>query len=333
MSPTGASVIQQQALTHVQHRYLPVDFPGACSRFFRHTPIAQGWIVETEIWPWLFASAKSHGIPLTIISARLSSKTLSQADGWLSATFRQTLKNVRILARSEQDKQGFVELGASLDSSITVGNLKYTSSDDSGKSEPVQRLVAEPYVLAASTHADEEMLLAQAWNEQPALAAAGVRLVIVPRHPERGATIRKQLAAAGIASNLRSSTEQGEAQHAVLIADTLGELQAWYSSALACFVGGSLIERGGHNVLEAARAGCPIVVGPHTQNFRDIVSSMHDAQALQIAADATEVMSFFKQVIQTPDDFHGMRDRALSEASRQSNVLDDYLQLLLPNKN
>ena len=331
MSPTGAAVLEQQGMAHVHHRYLPIDFRGACQRFFQLSPLTEGWIVETEIWPWLYASAKAQDIPLTIISARLSEKTRSQADSWLSGTFRQALENVTVLARSEHDAQGFIALGASPASCISVGNLKYAHSANADIPSPGERLINQPYVLAASTHADEEVLLAKAWSELLSFATAEVRLVIVPRHPERGASISKQLMDAGIASNRRSGATDDDIEQAVLIADTLGELQAWYSFALASFVGGSLIERGGHNVLEAARGGCPIVVGPHTFNFEDIVGSMRDAQALHVAADASEVISFFQRVIEAPDEFEDMRYKALEEVNRQADVLDEYLHLLLPD--
>jgi len=330
MTPTGAQVLAQQQLPHVQHQYLPLDFAGACHRFFQHTNICEGWVVETEIWPWLYASARMHGVPLSIINGRLSNKTSSHADGVMASAFRRALQDVRILARSEDDARRFLELGAAEESISTIGNLKY--ADEVGrnvaKSGQVPRLMTSPYVLAASTHDDEEIQLALAWSKQTDSASSTTVLVLVPRHPERGATIQKQLASHGINAVLRSQQPTPDLQTPVYIADTLGELQAWYTHAIACFVGGSLIERGGHNMLEAARAGCPIVTGPHTFNFTDIVKLLLAEDAIRVVTSADEVIGFFNQVLHDRDSFNLMTQRADRLAQQSQDVLQRYVEVL-----
>ena len=271
MSPTGASVLLQQNLAHVRHVYLPLDFPGACQRFFQHANIKSGWIVETEIWPWLYARARAHKVPLTIINARLSDKTMAYADGILAKIYRRALSEVRVLARSHEDARRFETLGAM--SVTTVGNLKYAGSSTEHTDKPEEALIDRPYVLAASTHDDEEWQLANAWQQAFVGQQSAPLLVMVPRHPERGYSIRKQLADMGMRCSLRSLRETVTVDTEIYIGDTLGEMQAWYTHAIACFVGGSLIARGGHNILEPARLGCPVVVGRHTFNFADIVNT------------------------------------------------------------
>ena len=334
MTPTGADVLAQQNLSHVQHRYLPVDFAGACKRFFQHANVCQGWVVETEIWPWLYARAHACGIPLTIINARLSDKTSAQSSGVMASAFRRALHGVRILARSEDDARRFAELGAAKALITVVGNLKYADADAdakrerSGNRKKLPRLIARPYVLAASTHENEEEQLAVAWCRQTNHPKSTTLLVLVPRHPERGAAVQKQLASLGITAALRSQNEAPETDTLVYIADTLGELQAWYVHAIAGFVGGSLIERGGHNMLEAARAGCPIITGPHTFNFTDIVQTLMADDAMHVAEDASEVVAFFYRVLHDPESFEAMTQRARHQAKNSQGVLQRYLEIL-----
>lgn len=341
-TPTGAEVLAQQQLPHVRHQYAPLDFSGACNRFFQHANISQGWVVETEIWPWLYASAHAHRVPMTIINARLSHKTSSQASGIMSSAFRRALQQVRILARSEDDAKRFAELGASEASITVVGNLKYADKTKPESCEPPQapRLLEQPYLLAASTHEDEELQLAHAFHNQTDFIKSSAVLVLVPRHPERGAAIQKHLASHGISATLRSQNQtpdggtggsKADADNQIYIADTLGELQAWYTHTIASFVGGSLIKRGGHNMLEAARAGCPIITGPHTFNFTDVVQTLVAEDAIRVAEDANEVVEFFRHVLHEPESFIPMTQRATRLAERSQSVLQRYLNILKGN--
>lgn len=329
-TPTGAAVLEQQALSHVQHYYLPVDFPGACQRFLTAANVRQGWIVETEIWPWLYATARTNHIPLTIINARLSDKTSSHARGWLASTYRQALSSVTVLARSRDDAERFRQLGALPDSISVVGNMKYANPTAGQSLSTIKRLIDEPYLLAASTHEDEELQLSIEWCKHQNNRVSDTILVIAPRHPERGAAIQKQLKNRGIASALRSQNEPLNKDHSIYIADTLGELQAWYAYAIAGFIGGSLIERGGHNMLEAARHGCPMVVGPYTHNFDDVVQMLTRHNALTIANNVQHVMTFLTHALENPMAYASMAERAKKQAEISENVLDDYLTLLLP---
>lgn len=329
-TPSGAAVLQQQALPNVQHQYLPIDFPGACRRFFKTNRIKEGWILETEIWPWLFATAKSHRIPLSIVNARLTDKTSAHAKGLLARTYQQALSDVRVLARTKVDAEKFIQLGALPMSTSIVGNLKYANSAADNDNNDLQRLIEKPYFLAASTHDDEERQLAVEWCRQQRQTISNVALVIVPRHPERGAIIHRQLKAKGINAVQRSHNQPMHADDIIYIADTLGELNAWYQHAIAGFIGGSLIERGGHNILEAARLGCPIVVGPHTFNFDDIVQTLTEHDALAIAHNAQQVIAFFNKIIENQSPYAAMALRARNQAQICENVLDNYLRLLLP---
>jgi 3-deoxy-D-manno-octulosonic-acid transferase len=324
-TPTGAAVLQQQNLPGIRHHYLPLDFPGACRRFVQQLHTRQAWFVETEIWPWLYAQCADRGIKLIIVNGRLSSRTSAQAHGILGSSYRRALQRVQVLARSEQDAASFLALGAPGEQVRVAGNLKCAAAPASGSAES---LLQRDYVLAASTHEDEERQLASSWI---AHAADTDLLVIVPRHPERGNAIARQLSASGIRVTQRSTGHsQASEQDQVYLADTLGELQAWYRHARATFVGGSLIPRGGHNMLEPARYACPIVVGPHTGNFADIMHLLVDADALQIAGSADEVVRFLLAAGHGDPLHQAMGERARTVADDSEAVLQGYLQLLRP---
>jgi len=320
-TPTGAAVLQKQALNGVRHQYLPIDFPGACRRFLDQAGIERAWIVETEIWPWLYALCARRSIDITIVNGRLSEKTSAQSNGLLACSYRRALKYVRVLARSADDMKNFIKLGAVPGNVQVAGNLKYTVKTTI---EPQPPPLERRYVLAASTHADEEFQLARCWNDVP----GDLLLVIVPRHPERGPVIRKQLAALGSPVSQRSLAELPGEKDRIYLADTLGELQAWYQGAEAAFVGGSLISRGGHNMLEPARFACPTIVGPHTQNFADIMSIMIESDAIAIGQEACDITAFLEQAARGNTRHSVMGKRARELAENSANVLQHYEALL-----
>lgn len=322
-TPTGAAVLNKQNISRIEQQYLPLDFPGACRRFFKQANVAQGWIVETEIWPWLYATANSHGIDLSIINGRLSDKTSKQSNSVLGKSYSQALTNVQVLARSEADQKKFIALGAKANNVIAAGDLKYAASETSLAEEPI---IYRPFVLAASTHADEEIRIAKVWMNA---RQDDTLLVIAPRHPERSSEIYKELCKLGYSVLRRTSTDILENTHDIYLADTLGELDLFYQFATGAFVGGSLIERGGHNIMEPARFACPTVVGPHTFNFDDMVSRMVKDEALTIAHDENSVAAFFVNVCAGDTDILAKARKAKDIAvSDKNDVMKNYLQLL-----
>lgn len=325
-TPTGAAALARENLDHVTHEYLPVDFNYACQRFFKNTKLREGWIVETEIWPCLFASARRQQVSLTIINARMTDKTGKLSQGFFSTAFNYALRKVTVMARSQDDATRYLALGAQPELTTVVGNLKYThTNNEHGKT---QALINRKYFLAASTHDDEELQLALEWGKCKWKTLDSTILVIAPRHPERGEKIAAQLASQGIPAARRSLDEPLKETTSVYIADTLGELQNWYAHAIACFVGGSLIKRGGHNMLEPARVGCPIIVGPHTFNFNDIVADFLEHESISIAQTVTQVIDFFNSVAKDEKTYKQVAERARQRAIVSEGILDDYLMRL-----
>ncbi len=314
---TGAEVLSQR-VPAVSHRYAPIDLPGAVKRFIRHQPIRSLWIMETELWPWLIAKTKRNGTPLSIVNARLSSRTIAGAARVMAPVYADALLGVDVLARSAEDAARYRALGGTR---VTeVGDLKLVAPL---QQERQPSLVSRPYHLCASTHNDEEASLASAWcaTDKQAL------LVIAPRHPDRGDSLATQLSSiAGHNVGQRSMGQLPEAHHRVYLADTLGELDRWYTHATTVFVGGSLVERGGHNLMEAARRARPISTGPHTSNFAEACQSLLAADALYRASDADAVVKWMRSLDAT--ECRAMGERARRVALEDQAVLPRYLSAL-----
>ncbi len=317
---TGAAVLAQHA-PDVAHCYLPVDRRAAVARFLAAAKPRCGWIVETEIWPWLFAIARQQGLPLSIVNARLSERTLQGAQRGLAPVYAQALRGVRVLARSDVDAERYRSLARSSSiNATTIGDLKQVPALDAHTAAaPLDR----PYMLAASTHDDEETQLATAWLKREATGL----LVIAPRHPERGDRLAHTLSSlTGHRIRRRSRGESASSADKIYLADTLGELNLWYAHAQAVFVGGSLIPRGGHNLMEPARAARAIVTGMHTENFTETVIALGNAKALQQVVSADAAVQW---LLSLDDAERGERGaRAHRVAMADSDVLQRYLDAL-----
>lgn len=327
-TPTGASVLDERLGGNARHAYLPLDFAGATQRFFSRQSLSATWIVETEIWPWLYARAKQAGMPITLINARLGHKSRGAIAQFFDATYARALSGVQVLARSDDDAKRYVDRGANPENVTRIGNLKLGYNP---LTQTTTSLLSVPYMLAASTHDDEELLLAQAWLDTDNTGL----LVIAPRHIERSARIFKSLVALQQDINphlpppaLRSLGQLPTAQCRLYIADTLGELTDWYADASAAFVGGSLIKRGGHNVLEPARAGTAIIVGPHTFNFADEVSALKAENAIAIAENADEVIKFFALAESDSKWAESLGQKAKEVINDKNDMLDAYCESL-----
>ena len=260
---TGEQTFLKHPLKNTQHCFLPVDFSGSTKRFIQKINPKISIILETEIWPHLYQQCAKQNIPLCIVNARLSHKTLN-ANHWLKSLYKQTLKIPRcILARSEKDHKYFIQLGANKKVIKTLGNLKFAHLNIALKNKLDIKLPS--YTLLASSHHNEEYLLAELWKKEN----FNDLLVVVPRHPERGLKIEQELNKLGINTVRRSGNKNIKAGTQVYIADTLGELTQFMQDANIVIMGGSFIPHGGQNLLEAARLGKAILTGPHMFNFND----------------------------------------------------------------
>lgn len=259
--------------------WLPWDTPGAVRRFLEHFRPSAGVLMETEVWPNVVAECRARQVPLVLANARLSGKSLAQARR-LSRLSRPAYGGLAAAwAQTEADAQRLREAGASVQG--VFGNLKFDAAPD-----PVQlaqgrawrAALGLPVVMFASSREGEE---AQFLDAVRALgdAAAGIRWLIVPRHPQRFDEVAALVAARGFGMARRSQWAAPPEDAQVWIGDSLGEMALYYGLADCALLGGSFEPLGGQNLIEAAACGCPVVMGPHTFNFAEAAALAQEAGA------------------------------------------------------
>lgn len=324
-TPTGADTVKQQGWEDVQHVYLPIDYPSAVRRAYAAIKPRALLLMETEIWPQLINTAARQQVPVIIVNGRLSPRTL-HAPQWLLPVYQQALSKVSaVLAKSKKDAQGFEQLGAIPDKITALGNLKFAAITSQPKESlnPVDR----PFWLAASTHDDEEIQLCTALLARPTRAKQ--LLVIAPRHPKRSPKIQEQLKALGIPFAVRSQQQPILADTRVYLADTLGEMPLWLQHAQAVFMGGSLIPVGGHNLLEPAAAGVPIISGPSLYNFLEESELLRSVGALRPAETAEEVLQYIDALLADPDTSQRIGAAGRQAVLANADILERYTEALL----
>lgn len=321
-TPTSA-VIHEQTLTDISsHVYLPFDTSGGVKRFLERTRPKGAIIFETEIWPTLFATCKAQGVPLIIVNGRLSPKTLNAA-GWIRGIYAHTLQFVdAVLARSKEDANSFEELGLDARKTEIIGNIKFAALPHKGAAE-LSDLISRPYWLAASTHQGEEALLAQA--QQNLQSSTTPLLVIAPRHPKRLNDIEPQIEKTNLPCAVRSRGEPIHEETQIYIADTLGELDALIAHAELVFMGGSMVNVGGHNLLEPAALGKAIITGPHLHNFKEEAHLLSSNEAMLIAQNPTELETLVEQQLKNPEECRRLGMAAEKTIAGNGDVLNRYL--------
>ena len=293
----------------VQRVYLPYDFPWAVRAFLARFRPELGIIMETELWPNLFAAASRRGVPLILANARLSEKS---ARGYrrIAPLVRQALGQLRLVAaQTDQDATRLKALGATR--VAVLGNLKF----DIAPPAPMLALGAalkarigeRPVLLAASTREGEEALILDAAHHLP----PEVLLVVVPRHPERFDEVASALTARGLAFQRRSHEGPIDVRTRVLLGDSMGEMFAYYAAADMAFIGGSLAPLGGQNLIEACAVGTPVLVGPHTFNFEEAAREAIQAGAAERVATAQALIQRATELLSSP---HALA--RMSEAGR-----------------
>lgn len=284
-TPTGQAAARRLFPADNFHfAYLPYDYPHAVAAFFRRARPRCGLILETELWPNLTAAAQCFACPLFLVNARLSAKS-ARAYGKIRALIAPTLQAFcGIAAQTAADAERLQALGAPADKMQIFGNLKF-DHQPAAPSILTQHLRAlkRSIVLLASTREGEEALLLDALP--PDFSAL---VVLVPRHPQRFDDVAAMIAAKNLPFSRRS---QGlpRADDAIFLGDSMGELAAFYAAADVAFIGGSLLPLGGQNLIEAAAAGVPIIMGESDFNFAAAACAAEDAGALFRAKDAAAV--------------------------------------------
>lgn len=283
-TPTGSARVKSLFGSQVQHVYLPYDTPGAVNYFLNYFQPKIAIIMETEIWPNLFAEIGSRHIPLLIVNARLSERSM-RGYRLISGLMKIAMMSVtQVAAQSLADLQRYRKLGITASQGQVTGNLKFDVELPTQLGEQAKHWRAEwgrrPVWIAASTHPEEEAIVVAA-HKRIREHHRNALLLWAPRHPERFESVLELASAEKWQVSNRVADKQPTLQTDVFIINTLGELPAFYACADIAFVGGSFQAIGGHNLLEPASLGIPSVVGPHTFNFVDITQLLLDAGAVQ----------------------------------------------------
>ncbi len=305
VTETGARIVRERFAGAATHRFFPLDFPGAARRVVAALDPLFLVCMETEIWPNTLRTVANRGVPVMIANGRLSDRSFP---GYrrVRRFLRPVLEYVRVFGmRSEEDARRMIALGAPPERVFVTGNLKHEPMPDAaGITDLWRRLLGlaphQPLWIAGSTHEGEEGVVLDAHRrvraDHPDLV-----LAIAPRRPERVDDVVRLVEARGWKATRRSELPRTGPRSEVIVVDTVGELAQMYTVAEVIFVGGSLVPRGGHNMIEAALRSKPTLYGPHTTNFREAAALLVDAGAAAIVRDAAELARILGQLLADPE--------------------------------
>jgi 3-deoxy-D-manno-octulosonic-acid transferase len=309
LTPTGSDRVQELFGDRVSHVYIPLDLPGAVRRFFDRVQPRLLIIMETEIWPNLYSEAKRRGVPVLVANARISDKSIGNYRRFRKLTAAVLRDVVQIAAQTRRDADRLVELGADENRLVVTGNLKFDvtlppSLIEQGEAIRTAWGTDRPVFLAGSTHEGDEGPVLEAFGGLLKAFPAAL-LVLVPRHPERFSRAEQLARSSGLRVSRRSEGASCGRDTQCLLIDTMGELLRYYSACDVAFVGGSIHPTGGHNVLEPAALSRPVVVGPHTANFKEITTELIECGAAIRIQNALELEQAVCRLFNDPE----LRDR------------------------
>jgi 3-deoxy-D-manno-octulosonic-acid transferase len=275
---TSAAIIAKRFPPDVIHQYVPYDSPRYVARFLDHWRPSLALFIESDLWPNLILSSAARRVPMVLINGRMSHRSFPR---WqrVSSTISALLGQFDVcLTQSRIDAERFTALGGR--NVVVTGNLKLDVPAPPADFTKLERLMSmtrgRPIIVAASTHPGEEEILIEAHRTLVGLFPS-LLTVVVPRHPGRGEAVAQTAGAAGLQASLRSREELPTATTDIYVADTMGELGLFYRLSPVVFMGGSLIEHGGQNPIEAIKLGASIVHGPHVFNFSDVYETLDGA--------------------------------------------------------
>ncbi|MEX2327849.1 MAG: lipid IV(A) 3-deoxy-D-manno-octulosonic acid transferase [Pseudomonadales bacterium] len=290
MTPTGRERVRTQFGPRVDHAYVPYDLPGAVTRFLDRTNPAALVIIDTEMWPNMIHLSSEREIRTLLVNARLSEKS-RRGYALVAGLTRLMLDDFTgVATQTRAHGERFLSLGLAPSKLIVTGSIKFDVGvpDDLGvKSEALRyKTGGRPVFLAASTHSGEEELVLDAFKQ---LGVEGALLVIAPRHSYRSQAIFDLCGAREFSVVRHSSGTPIDPGTQILLLDTMGELMYFYNIATIAFVGGSFTKAGGHNPMEPASLGVPVIMGPHLRNIEDIAAEFVANGGMKIVADGEEL--------------------------------------------
>ena len=307
------------------HYYLPFDFLFTMRKFITAINPKICIIIETEIWPNMINICSKRKIPIIIVNARLSKKTLD-SNSMIKKIYANTINLVDgIYCKSEREKENYHLLGASRDKLAVLGNIKLCETPNEIVSKrPIER----KYVLAASTHPGEERQIITEWLK---INDKRTMLVIVPRHPERLGDILSDIPLSLVRIAIRSKKDKIRNNTQIYIADTIGEVEDFMQHCEFVFMGGSLVDHGGQNFLEAASLGKSIIVGPYMYNFIDETEEFLKNNAMIMVKNSKSLKHVFERLLKSKQRRDLFGENAKSLLQKKTKVLDDYYSTIKKN--
>ena len=322
--------------------YFPFDWRWTVRRALRAINPSVVLLMETELWPNFLRECKARTIPVALVNGRISRQSYRRYS-WIKFFLRRVLNSLTIAAmQSEADAQRLQQLGMATDRIRTAGNLKFDARAIPPAGEKTNEIrdrfgidAGAQLILAASTHAPEERIILESLKQ--VRASQPVRLMFAPRHPERFAEVASLIQNSGLSWARRTNAaDYGDADATVILLDTIGELTATYALASVVFVGGSIVDRGGHNVLEPALQGVPVVTGAHTHNFHAIVDLLNEAGAIiQLSpaegeAASAELAEVFQELLANPQRRTELATRAKQLIASNQGAAERTVKLIAP---
>ncbi len=331
ITATSARVAAARLPAGAIHQFLPLDSPRFCSRFIEHWRPDLGLFTESEIWPNLVVEASDRQVPLVLVNGRMSQRSAKHW-GRLSSLSKPVFSRFDlVLTQNWRFAKRMTNLGAR--KTVITGNLKYDAPPppvDAAALEDLRRNIGDrPVLLAASTHPGEDEVIARV-HEMLQSAMPSLLTVIAPRHPDRGDAISALLGERHLAVARRSAHEPIGESTKIYLADTIGELGLFYSLAPLSFIGGSLVQHGGQNPIEAIKLGSGILSGPHTFNFQETYAVLQRYEGYRLILGAEDLAAALRALFDNPAEAAEMRRHAVAAIGTLGGALEKTLDALKP---
>ena len=304
---------------NLEHTYLPLDWLFTTRRFINLINPRVCILIETELWPNLISICKKNNISIIIANARLSKRT-TESPSFIKQIYKKVLSDVDlILCKSNRDKENYIQLGYLNKNIKVIGNLKYADTNNTVYNN--ENIVNRKYVLALSTHPDEERQIITEWmriNEKKVL------LVIMPRHPERLGDILSDIPLDMLSISIRSKNEPIKKSTQIYIADTYGEANIFLEHCEFVYLGGSLVDHGGQNFMEAASYGKTIIVGPYMYNFIEETEEFLKNNAMIMVKSSATLKHVFERLIKSKQRRELFGANAKKILLSKKDIINDY---------
>jgi 3-deoxy-D-manno-octulosonic-acid transferase len=329
---TGSVAVKNHYGDNIEHCFFPFDLPFALKRFVNKIKPEICILLETELWPNLINLLHKRKIPIALVNARLSQRSLAKYQKSSAKLVRDTINKITLIAsQNERSSERFLALGTNPNIIHTIGSLKFDSnlSADTKISDNLRRIVGNRRVVVfASTRSGEEKEILQSYSKLNEKFDA--LLVIVPRHPERFDEVHKLITDNKLNVIRRSEDELCGKETEILLGDSMGELMSYYSICDIAFIGGSLTRDGGQNMLEAAASSKPVLFGPHIFNFEHISQLLLNSDGAVQVSDANQLMQTIAELLLDEDKRVAIGKNAKKIIEDNRGVTKQLIELLTP---